>query len=206
MVFMICVAVPVQAKVTAEEAARLKKDLTPLGAAGRNGNFDDLYMFNGNPSRFDWKLVGKKEMYIPYNSYQLSLAPFDDLFTPKHLNPKYMRWELHRVWIVEGTLRSDKRHNYGRRIMHLDEDSWINVMMDNYDTKGGLWRTAVCGPKNFYDVPATILMDSTYYDLQTDQYAVDQHEPPDPSLQGTMFTEIPSDIFTPQNVRKLGLR
>ena len=32
---------------------------------------DDLDMMNGSPERYDWKLVGKKEMYIPYNAYKL---------------------------------------------------------------------------------------------------------------------------------------
>ena len=28
-------------------------------------------MYNGSPERYDWKLVGKKEIYVPYNSYKL---------------------------------------------------------------------------------------------------------------------------------------
>jgi hypothetical protein len=179
---------------------------TPAPAAGGNGNYDDLYMFMGNPSRFDWKLVGKKEMYIPYNSYQLYLAPHDELMTAKHLNPKYMRWELHRVWIVEATLRSDKRHNYGRRVFHLDEDSWQNVLMDNYDTRGNLWRTATGGSKNYYEVPGNCVQTIGFYDLQTDTYATQNHVSEDPSFRGTVFEDIPSKTFTPQNTRKLGLR
>ena len=32
---------------------------------------DQLDMFNGAVDRYDWKLVGKREMYVPYNSYRL---------------------------------------------------------------------------------------------------------------------------------------
>ena len=173
---------------------------TPAPAAGGNGNYDDLYMFNGNMNRFDWKLVGKKECYIPYHNYQVSLAPKDDIMTPRHFNPEFVRWELHRVWVVEATLKSDKRHNYGKRVMHLDEDTWMNVLMDNYDTRGGLWRTAVGTSKNCYNIPALILSMNIFYDLQTDMYA------PSGFSEKQVFGDIPDDVFTPQNVRKIGLR
>ena len=32
---------------------------------------DGLDIFNGAPDKYEWKLVGKKEMYIPYNNYKL---------------------------------------------------------------------------------------------------------------------------------------
>ena len=32
---------------------------------------DQFDMFNGAPDRYEWKLVGKKEMLVPYNSYKL---------------------------------------------------------------------------------------------------------------------------------------
>jgi hypothetical protein len=32
---------------------------------------DQLDMFNGAPDRYDWKLVGKREIYVPYNAYKL---------------------------------------------------------------------------------------------------------------------------------------
>ena len=31
---------------------------------------DNFDMFSGAPDRYDWKLVGKREMYIPYNAYK----------------------------------------------------------------------------------------------------------------------------------------
>src|SRR3546814_7749878 len=33
---------------------------------------DMLDMYNGAFDRYVWKLVGKRELYIPYNSYRLS--------------------------------------------------------------------------------------------------------------------------------------
>jgi hypothetical protein len=174
---------------------------TPMQAAGGNGNYDDLGMFNGQLDRFDWKLIGKKEIFIPYNCYQADLGSVEDVATPHHINPKYTRWELHRVWIVEATLRSDKRHNYGKRVMYIDEDSWQNTMMDNYDTRGSLWRIVVGLSRNAYDLPGILLRHQIYYDLQTDLYAVAGM-----IQKSIVFKNIPSENFTPQNVRKLGLR
>ncbi len=31
-------------------------------------SFDELSVFSGTTSRFNWKLVGKKEVLIPYNN------------------------------------------------------------------------------------------------------------------------------------------
>ncbi len=43
----------------------------PGTAADSLRTSDQFDMFNGAPDRYDWKLVGKKEIYIPYNSYKL---------------------------------------------------------------------------------------------------------------------------------------
>ena len=33
---------------------------------------DQFDAWNGAPDRYDWKLVGKKEIYVPYNAYKLA--------------------------------------------------------------------------------------------------------------------------------------
>ena len=84
-------------------------------------------MFAGSPERYDWKLIGKKEIYVPYNGYRqvAKVAEFvktnngKEFFTPGQPNPDYWRWEKHRMWIVEGTLKKDKRHVYGKRIFFV---------------------------------------------------------------------------------------
>ncbi len=97
------------------------------GSAGGN-TFDDLFVFNGSMDRYDFKLVGKKEIVVPYNDYKAVYgAKQDDLLKPNHLNPDLVRWELHRVWVVEATLREGKRHVYSKRTFYLDEDSWAAV-------------------------------------------------------------------------------
>ncbi len=108
--------------------------------------YDDAYMYNGSPERYDWKFIGKKEIYIPYNGYTLESAWAKKKMTLKNITPKYptsnlvFRWELHRVWVVEATLKKGMRHIYAKRIFYIDEDSWSNAIQDRYDAKGKLWR------------------------------------------------------------------
>ena len=87
---------------------------------------DQLDMFNGGIDRYDWKLVGKREVYVPYNSYKLHSDSLKvaDIVTPMHINQEHSRYELHRVWVVEATLKEGKRHIYAKRRFYVDEDSW----------------------------------------------------------------------------------
>lgn len=104
---------------------------------------DDDHGFNGSPERYTWTLVGQREIYIPYNNYRLNdpSIKYADLLTPYTLNPDHMRYELHRVWVIEGQLRDGMRHVYGRRVLYADEDTWMIPWADNYDTRGALWRS-----------------------------------------------------------------
>lgn len=135
-------------------------------------NFDDAYGFNGALDRYNWKLLGKKEVFIPYNAYEVINAPLKKYATGKHVNPDVERWELHRVWVVEATLKSGKRHCFSKRVMYFDEDSWTLQLVDNYDSRGALWRILVNPTIAFWSQPATMLITSHVYDLNTDNYAL----------------------------------
>src|SRR5262245_25020018 len=121
-------------------APDLAHDTPNPGTAGAT-TFDDTFIFNGSMDRFDFKLVGKKEMLVPYNAYAAVYgAKQDELLKPNHLNPDFVRWELHRVWVVEATLKEGKRHVYSKRTFYLDEDSWAALASDQYDARGQLYR------------------------------------------------------------------
>ncbi|MGB3726809.1 MAG: DUF1329 domain-containing protein, partial [Glaciecola sp.] len=49
---------------------------------------DNYDMYNGAPDRYNWKLVGKKELYIPYNAYKLldTSAKYESIVKEGHLN------------------------------------------------------------------------------------------------------------------------
>ena len=115
---------------------------TPDFVASGANYFDEVYGFLGRLDRYNWKLVGKQEMYIPYNNNRFFAGGEEKTFVPFHANPDAVRWELHRVWVVEATLASGKRHVVPKRRYYIDEDSWAVMMMDGYDAEGKLWRTS----------------------------------------------------------------
>jgi hypothetical protein len=161
-------------------------------------------MFNGAMDRFDWELVGKREMYIPYNSYKLKTGTVADLIRPGHINPDYTRYELHRVWVVEARLKSGARHINSRRTFYLDEDSYQIVMIDHYDGQGELWRYSEAGVINYYEVPTLWTNLETHYDLKSGRYITglldNEDSPRDFGHQST-----PAN-YSPQNLRSSGVR
>lgn len=144
--------------------------------AGTDGlrTTDNFDMFNGAPDRYNWKLVGKKELYIPYNSYKMldPTAKYEDLVQAGHLNPDYLRYELHRVWQVEATLKEGSRHIYAKRTLFIDEDTWGAAVADHYDGRGELWKLSEAHKVQFYDVDTTWIAAETLHDLNSGRYLV----------------------------------
>jgi len=142
------------------------------GAAGMS-TYDDAWVFNGAMDRYDWKLVGKREMLIPYNSFKLGYAkdPYAAT-TPGHLNPDFVRWEAHRVWVVEASLKDGKRHIYAKRVFYIDEDSWVAVASDQYDARGQLFRAGFIYTMPAYDVPAPMTTAQSFHDFISGGYNV----------------------------------
>lgn len=104
--------------------------------------YDQVDLYNGVLERFSWKLIGKREVYIPYNSYKIGKPPttYEDIASPNHVNPELPRYELHRVWVVESVNKEDQRHTFAKRTIYLDEDSWNVVAIDNYDHEGKIMQ------------------------------------------------------------------
>lgn len=139
---------------------------TPDFVSSGTNYFDEVMGIMGHPDRYQWKLVGKKEMYIPYNNNALVTSKEQDFFGKGHPNPDKARWELHRVWEVEATVASGKRHAVPKRRYYLDEDTWLLVLMDGYDTEGKLWRTTQGFPYVVPAIPAVVIKPVTIFDLQ----------------------------------------
>lgn len=106
---------------------------------------DDDSGFSGSPERYNWKLVGRKAMYVPYNNFKINDPSLStqQLTKPHTLNPKYIRYELHRVWIIEGTLKDGYRHIYEKRRLYVDEDGWRVLTADMWDNHGDLYRVSM---------------------------------------------------------------
>lgn len=181
---------------------------TPVTPADGLRTADDTDMFNGAPDRYDWQLLGKREIYIPYNNYRLTGAGvnYEDLLQPGHINPNLTRYELHRVWVVEGTLKTGSRHIYSKRTLYLDEDSWQAAVVDQYDGRGELWRVSVAYLKNYYNLPTTWSALDVFHDLQARRYAVQNLDGEEGAT--TDFSQpVPDDnYFTPSALRRRGAR
>lgn len=135
---------------------------------------DQTDMFNGALDRYQWNLLGKRELYIPYNSVRI-LAPdvdYEQLVRRGHINPELVRYELHRVWVVEATLKEGTRHSFRRRVFYVDEDSWSIALVDNYDDRNELWRFQDAHLTTFPFVPATTSSPEVHYDLRSGRYFV----------------------------------
>jgi hypothetical protein len=147
-------------------------DPAPLSDGLRT--IDEFGLFNGPPDRFEWKLLGKRELYVPYNAYRLhgSNVAAGEILQKGHINPELGRYERHRVWVVQGTLKAGEKHVYSRRVFYLDEDSWQIAVADSYDADGRLWRVAEAHALNYYEVPVLWSTLEVFHDLEANRYLV----------------------------------
>lgn len=158
---------------------------TPDFVASGANYFDEIFGYLGHPDRYEWKLVGKREMYIPYNNNELITAKDVDAFTKIHLNPSKVRWELHRVWEVEATVAPGKRHAVPKRKYYFDEDSWLLALVDGYDAQGKLWRTSQVPSFFVPTIPALITTPVTVFNLQANTMSTVN------SLNGESYRVVP---------------
>lgn len=153
-------------------APDLAYDTPNPGTAGA-ATYDDVFIFSGALDRFDWKLVGKQEMYIPYNSYKLVYGKdVKAIVTANHVATDQVRWEKHRVWVVEGDLKAGKRHIYHKRRIYIDEDTWTAVAADMYDARGDLYRGSFAFTAPSYDVGVPNATAHMTYDLIGGSYTL----------------------------------
>ena len=163
-------------------------------------------MFNGAMDRFTWEIVGKREMYIPYNSYRIHSGDFtpEDIVQPGHLNPDLTRYQLHRVWVVDAHLRPEFRHINPRRTFYFDEDSYQIALIDHYDARGELWRASEAHTINYYDVPTYWATIEVHMDLQSGRYIANGLDNQDPV--NTFNVPLSPSAYTPQALRTRGRR
>ena len=122
---------------------------------------------------YDWTLVGKQEMIVPYNTYKLTYVQDPkSLTTANHLSPDFVRWEKHRVWVVEGNLKAGARHIYQKRRFYLDEDSWTALASDQYDARGQLYRGSFAFLSQSYDKQVPDSTPFMIYDLVGGSYNI----------------------------------
>ena len=174
------------------------------GSSGAYAN-DDAFVYNGALDRFDLKLLGKREMLVPYNTYRFTYNDGrEEVLRPGFLNPALVRWELHRVWVVEATLKPGEHHIYGRRVFYVDEDSWLAVASDEYDLDGKLRRAVFAMVTQSYDADLPFSRTHVVYDFGTG--ACFLAFLPAPNAAVRYVEPLPTAEWSPDSLAGAGLR
>jgi hypothetical protein len=137
---------------------------------------DQTQMFTGNLDRFDWKLVGRRNVYVPYNTFRLtdSGGKVADVFKDGFVAAPYRRYELHRTWVVEASVKAGVRHTMPRRTFYIDEDSWLIVVAEDYDALGNLWKVREASLFPAWELEGACVSSMfVQYDVQQDRYLAD---------------------------------
>ncbi|MFX1766360.1 DUF1329 domain-containing protein [Paraburkholderia sp. A1RI-2L] len=137
---------------------------------------DEANMFYGSIDRFNWKLVGKREMIVPYNSFGMYKfnENLHDALTPDGLASANRRYEVHRVWVVEATVKPTARHVDSKKVFYLDEDSWLALVGEDYDAQGKLWKVRESYPIPVYELGGSCDNEPfVQYDLIGGRYVAD---------------------------------
>ncbi|MBB3177998.1 DUF1329 domain-containing protein [Variovorax sp. Sphag1AA] len=180
---------------------------TPNQATAGIMSFDDIEVFTGRLDTFDWKLVGKKELLVPYNSNR-TLQPKKnaEVLMPRHINPDHVRWELHRVWVVEATLKPGKRHPAARSRYYIDEDSWMALLGDRWDANGQLWKTNWEIPAAMPDVPAQSVIAFGFHDFVSRVWFVNLMRGENSDVHYKVVPRFADSTFTPDALAGEGVR
>lgn len=177
---------------------------TPNPAVAGTSTYDDSFLYNGSPERFSWKLVGKREVIVPYSNYDFLFGvKVQDALGEKYLKPEYIRWEKHRVWVVEADLKEGQRHLYSKRRFYIDEDTWSAVASEMYDGRGQLWRVQFAYSANLYDRKSIYGMAYGAYDLIQGIYNLNAKPIPGKFKNGVAQN---AKYFTPKGMARSGIR
>ena len=168
---------------------------------------DQFDMYNGSPQRYDWTIVGKKEMYVPYNAYRLQDPnnKYSQMLPKNHLNQDLARYELHRVWVVDSKLKPGQNHLYSRRTLYVDEDSWQILAVDCYDTRGQLYRVQEGHAMNYYDLPSLWTTLELVMDLSNGRYLALALQNEEPKSYDFTIKRNP-DYYQPSMLERNGIR
>jgi NAD(P)-dependent dehydrogenase (short-subunit alcohol dehydrogenase family) len=169
-------------------------------------NFDEISGFTGAMDRYGWKILGKREYFFPYNTNKLTQLSANQQIGPHFPVPQNLRWELHRVWVVEGDLLPGARHVVPRRVLYLDEDTWQILGEDEYDATGGLWKYQLALPLLMPEIPAVAsIVAAVVWDFHSGSYLYGAYTS-DEASNVKVLAPVPGDFFTPDSLAARGTR
>ena len=174
---------------------------TPSSFVDGVSNYDETYGFSGAPNQNDWTYIGKQEMLIPYNNNKIYTVSAADFHGPKYPNPQYIRWELHRCWVLECTVHPGFRNVMAKRRLYIDEDTWQVAYTDTWDAGGNLYHANLVVWANMPGLIGVVAQNYYVVNLQTGDWTSEQGNYGDPPYNRP-WTNSPSSIsiFDPQNM------
>ncbi|MDY0011867.1 MAG: DUF1329 domain-containing protein [Rhodocyclaceae bacterium] len=204
---------PAWSYIPGQRRVRLAPEFSYDGVSITSGGvilFDEINGFDGKLDRFDFKLVGRKEMYIPYNTYTYYQSGAD-VVKPDHVDPASLRFELHRVWVVEANLKPGERHVQKKKVFYIDEDSWNIVAYNGLDQAGKVHHMIYLLPIQAYDKPEIRNSSTIVYELSKRVYSATNKFGGEGVGGGEPYLPIktkpyPANYFTPDSMAGMGLR
>lgn len=178
---------------------------TPDSDASGFEALDEYYLFFGGLDHYDFRILGKKEMFVPYNNNRLYTRPTAEILGPHYANPDDLRYELHRVWVVEGTRKPGAHDVVARRRLYLDEDTWMAEYSDSWDDSGKLWKFGEATMYLMPEIPAVILGSQFVYDFALGGY-VFGFAFNDQAQAYKITAPHPANLFTPQSMAARAVR
>jgi Protein of unknown function (DUF1329) len=168
---------------------------------------DNVEVFSGATDRFDWELKGKQEKIVPYNTYRLASPDYQykDILHKAHLNQDLLRYELHRVWVIEGKLKAGKNHAVAARRLHYqDEDSWVTLTATLFDRDGKIARVQEGHLLNYYEQPLCFFSSNIVYDMDRGSYHVMGLR--NQEAEVNFNPDLDPKQFSPDAMRRMGAR
>lgn len=175
---------------------------------------DEGNVFFGTMDRFDWKLVGKQELLVPYNAFGAydTAAKVETFAGNDSLAPQSRRYELHRVWVVDANVRQGMRHQAPKRMFYIDEDSWNPLLAVDYDKQGQIWKVREGFSIPVYETGTCDVQAQVQYNLVDGRYLFDMTSIGAGKNDIRWLTEdgssprLKRDFFTSDNLRAISER
>lgn len=195
--------------IPGQRRVRLAPEFSYDGVSASSGGillFDEINGFDGKMDRFDFKLLGRKEIYVPYNSHKYQTAPDDVVAGPEHVNPDTLRWELHRLWVVEAALKPGERHVQKRKVFYIDEDSWSMLLYVGFDQADKPHHYMQQVSYQQYDKPLFKNSPNNLYDFSKRAYLLANRQFREGQSGVLKVKPYQANYFTPESMAGGGLR
>ncbi|GAC1624479.1 MAG: DUF1329 domain-containing protein [Nevskia sp.] len=170
---------------------------------GSNGLLDEDQRegYAGAADRYRWKRLGTREIYVPYNAYRLHAAGTagGDVLAARHPDPARLRYELHRVQVLDARLKPNLPGAWPRRTFYVDEDSSQILLVDLYGRDDRIQQVQEVHTLMAYDRSLLLPVVDAVYDLAGRRYLLAGLDDGDAEIH---LDDLDAGQFTPDAARR----